>query len=405
MKRIRKRYIILLLLLIPLLIEAHNVYLFFSLDDEDELRTQDNNFSLYDNDKKEKDKDSDWQHSYDQTRDAAKEIEGDTLLAAVYNAMVKASRASGYTTVTVDYLIGINIVESQYHVGTWIPDTGIPNTQDFGKKYTLTSYGYKDAFDYKRKTGYINISPSGAIGSFQVMPGVWHASPLVRNNSVAESDFEVWVTSAKKRDLSGDGKGDPFNYIDSLMYVVNRHNWDSSTSVKQLMARTKWASSSKLEEVATAMHIAHYNGITPLSGSFTFPSNPSVGGRKDFPWDENINPYIQLHRKIIEERDSNGPYYRKYQETFQRLFAKNSPNVFHKELVKVIFEFYQANGWVVDNPNGLKSSVRYDLGQIKPEWKGRYMIIGPANSRYAASALWGGMSTRLKIEELLKVKK
>lgn len=314
---------------------------------------------------------------YDSTKDYAESISGSSILHQVHNSIVSQVNKTNQPWFTYELAYGTNMKEANGFGGSWIQHIGSDKAGLMNPSFDINSWGAHKV---------TNFSDISRIYNNKTYVGPFQGSYKVFNSKSAYPSgwsIQNWVSfvdSSDGPDGNGDGKSDPFNYLDSLaaMAIHYQSKYDSIKNVYEV------SSQADLSDMLMMQVAARYVGISANKGSTKrFGSH---GSWPYYPHSEQLNPHIQLMRKAIEEAKSGGPHYTKLKNV-----VAQSKSINGTTYSNIINEFYKANGWNVKG--------NYHVEYVFSD--GQKMVLEGQNVHYVFLVYWGGRIAQQEITRIL----
>lgn len=327
-------------------------------------------------------------NSYDDTLTEADKISGSSLLHQVYNAIVENVNKTGMTGYSVEYVLGANYTEMCCGHIKWLPYFALAKEAASKPDFNLNKWGVDDVLQYKAQ-GALNIRGYGQryMGPFQTDYTSWNSSLGMPSTSWSDAQWKQFVSgSSKSNDGNGDGVGDIFNFHDALQsmsnYATGKMNFINGYKLKSTQNE-----SDMLTMFLATRHVGTQGRKSSATGSWAKPD----WNTWKYPYEEGLNPHVDLMRQAINEYKTGGPHYIKYKNFLegQSQTSSNGP-----ESAQIIREFYLANGWKYEDGYMVKA---YPNGQ------GNIYIKGNADQDiyYAFRVYWGGKIGAESIKKVL----
>lgn len=318
--------------------------------------------------------------TYDGVKDHASAIEGSSVLHQMHNAIVKEVASSKFSWFQYWLVIGKNMKEANGFGGSWIPHIGADRRGLQDPNYNINTWGASAVTNFSDIATFYNNKPY--IGPFQTAPDYYFG------HGKFSGTIDTWrskvESSSARFDGNGDGKSDPFNYLDGLkaMHYHNEVKWGETNRYMSFV-------SDQYKDDMIGMSIAaRYVGISNSKGTKRFPagSGPWTG----YTHHENLNPHIQLMRKFAEEYHSNGPHFQKFKQHLSQYKTLNGNDIQY-----LVNDFFNAQpGWVATGNSG-NGSLTYTF----PD--GKTMKFTGQNMHYPFLVYWGGKVAEEEITKAL----
>ena len=327
--------------------------------------------------------------NYDSTIDEATQISGKSLMHQVYNAIVANQNSCAVPGYTVAYVLGANYTEVGGHgIVKWIPAFAIDPQSSAKPDFDLKSWGVDGVMANKSNVNFYGYATGGSyIGPFQTDYKSWN-SALGKPSSSWDSDtWKKFVSgSSTTNDGNGDGVADIFNFYDALQSMCNYGK--SKSGFIQGYSLTSQADSN---DMLTMFIASRHVGVQGRKESPTGSWAKSEWNIWKYPYEEGVNPHVDLMRSAVNEFKNNGPHYTAY-KNFLEGQSKTSSN--GPESESLINQFYFANGWTLSNGYMTKP---YPNGQGTMYIKGNH----DQDIYYPFRVYWGGKVGEQNMKKLL----
>lgn len=339
---------------------------------------------------------------FDGTKDSAEMLDGKSLLAQAYNAMLTSQRKYSTTGYNMELMYGIAVTETCCSPIKWSYYMPVGTDYNSSGNYDISKYGVNE-FMKARDEGKIDaVSFHNAYndGSVYVTPFQMSIALFKRGTSTPSS----WSSSTWKNtvsgmtstlDATGDGIADPFNMQDVFNVLGNY----ITTSRMNMISKVQFKSDSDKDDMMLMALASRHVGTTNKTKSRAdgcafskYETNTEWRGAPYwcYPYIEGLNPHIDLMRSAVNEYKSNGPIFQEYKEF---MYAQDKTNSNGPKSLDIIEKLYKREGWT-QSSNGSWSKAFGD-------GDGKVTISGQ-DIGYIFRAYWGAKIGFPEFEKLAK---
>lgn len=325
---------------------------------------------------------------YSNTVDYAESIEGSSVLHQMHNAIVAEVNKSQYPWFQYWLVLGKNMKEANGFGGSWIPHIGVDKKGIQDPNFDINTWGVNDITNFndisKNYNNTYTGQPKAYVGPFQTSPKYYFGTD---NFGISLSSWQTMVAnSSSSYDGNGDGKSDPFNYLDGLKTMA----YHASVKDNETKNYISFVSDQYYNEMYGMSIASRYVGISGRDSTHRFPS--SEGPWTGYTHHEHLNPHIQLMRKAIEEYYNGGQYFQRFKEHLIQSKSVNGVAVQH--LVNSFFN--SVEGWKAVGDTETGGYLQYTY----PD--GTYLRYTGQNMHYPFLVFWGGKVAEDEITKILQ---
>lgn len=339
---------------------------------------------------------------FDDTKDSAEMLDGKSLLAQAYNAMLSSQRKYNATGFNMELMYGIAVTETCCSPIKWAYYMPVGTDYNANGNYDISKYGVNEfmkardegkidavSFHNAYNDGSVYISPfQMSIHLFK--PGT--PTPVSWSSTTWKNTVSGMTSSL---DATGDGIADPFNMQDVFNVLGNY----ITTSRMNMISKIQFKSDSDKDDMMLMALASRHVGTTNKTKSRTdgcafngYETNTEWRGAPYwcYPYIEGLNPHIDLMRSAVKEYKTNGPIFQEYKAFMD---AQDKTNSNGPKSLAIIEKLYQREGWT-QSGNGSWSKAFGD-------GDGKVTVSGQ-DVGYIFRAYWGAKIGFPEFEKLAK---